>query len=71
MQVSDQNPKDKPEGGPDFAQEYVDEMLNLIVKYRHWSPVDFMFRDCPKEELANVAFIFLHHYEHDGSRYPH
>lgn len=57
MQVSDQNQNDSNT----FAEEYVEIMLQRLWQSRTYSIIDVYFRNCPREHLKDVAFIFLHH----------
>ncbi len=60
MQVSEQNPKGDADA--DFAQQYSDHIVERLFQTHNWAVADVLFRECPKEHLSNVAFIFLHHH---------
>lgn len=61
MQVAEQNSSGNSDA--DFAERYVEHMLERLFQERNWAVADCLFRDCPREHLSNVAFVFLHHFE--------
>lgn len=58
--VSEQKPKDNADA--DFAERYVEHILERLFQTRNWAVADVLLRECPKEHLSNVAFMFLHHF---------
>lgn len=46
-------------GDADFAKQYADRIVERLFATNHWSVADLLFRECPKEHLEKVAFIFL------------
>jgi len=49
------------ERAKDFALKYNEAILARLFEFPDAATIDVHFRNCPREHLANVAFLFLHH----------
>lgn len=45
----------------DDVAEYVDKVINRLFEARHWAAAEHLLKECPREMLADVGFLLLHH----------